>query len=210
MSFYECLASNPNKVLYDVDFKDVYVDTLNGNTPITVQAIAQNNLIKKGLTTVENSGISVTDLFNTKIIKTSTPTDPIKLQSDQGTVTIESGTSNVNIRADDVTGGITLQSSTQQMIAFNTISITANQQVIIQGSGGSQILIDTSGNVTISSGFGGGLSLLSNGGNSRWIFDPSSNSAGNLIFPSAPPVGECVLKINSIDNLMYWDPVIGP
>jgi hypothetical protein len=162
---------------------------------------------------LNDSGLNITDFFGSKSIKPTLSTAGLRLDSDQGNINIKSGTggfSGVFLDADTTSGFINLTSASQQLIAFNNISLSANSQLTIQAGGGAQILITPTGEISIRSAGAQNLSLQSNGGSSSWVFSGSSFSGGNLLFPTAPPVGECVLKVNSIDNLMYWDPVAPP
>lgn len=208
MSFYQALQSNPNSVKYDVEFGDAKVTTVNGQSVISTSGIPVNDILIKGsVNPVEDSGLSVTHAFGQAIIKPINNMESLTLNSTNSSVRVKSDTSSVFIDAEQTTGGINLTAYNQQHIAYGNISLSANGSLTLQAGGGAQIQIDSSGNINILSASGRSLQLSSNAGASNWVFDGTSVSGGNLVFPTSAPVGVCTLKVNSIDGLMYWDPV---
>lgn len=163
-----------------------------------------------GVPVLQDSGLNLSTSFNTVNIKPASSLNSVRLDSDASVSVGSLSTQSISVNADQSVGYIGISSASQQMIAYNTISISANNGVTIQAGGGAQIQISNTGDVTVSCASGGKLELLSNGGSGRYIMDASTNTAGNIVFPTVPPVGDCVLKCDSVDGLMYWEPVAPP
>lgn len=203
------LSGEGNKILR-VNALGTGIDAISGPDAIGFGATLDIPVFSGTTPVLTDSNVSISHAFGQAIIKPTNNMESLTLNSTDGAVRVKSDTSSVFIDADQTTGGVTLTSYNQQHIAYGNISLSANGQITIQAGGGTQILLDSFGNVSISPANGGKLELKANGGSSNWVFDGASTSGGNLVFPTSAPVGECVLKVNSIDNLMYWDPVIGP
>jgi hypothetical protein len=205
------LSAQANKIL-KVNSLGTSIEAINGADAVGTGVVGDIAVFSGSTPVLGDSGVAITDFFGSKRIKPTLSTTGLRLESDQSNVFIKSGTgfSSVFLDADQTSGNINLTSASQQLIAYNNISLSANGQLTIQAGGGAQILITPTGEISIRSAGAQNLSLQSNGGSSSWVFGGSSFSGGNLLFPTAPPVGECVLKVNSIDNLMYWDPVAPP
>jgi len=204
MSFVNCLISNPNKVLYNVEFNnidtnsatitgDLQVNTIDGlayppaSLPLTIPL---NHVVtgNGGLPPYANdSGLKVTTAFNNVSVEPSSNLDTLSLTSQ---------TSGFNINFPN--GQLNKQGLSEHSVLFNDFSISANNGGTVNGAGGQAINWSNTG-IDIITQTGCSLRLFINGMTLQ--FQPAST--GNYYFPLTDGVAGQSLKTDGSGNL-YW------
>lgn len=200
MSFYEVLTNNPNRVKYDVTFKDAEVDTVNGQTPVNIASIPTNDIVIKGTNPIlADSQVNITHAFGQAILQPTNLSEAMTVKSTNGAMTVKSDTGSVFINADTVSGSVNMQSASNQIVCFNMASISANNGVVIQGAGGHQISQNVT-DTTITTA--GNTPLIFNVGGSM-IFRFQNGSTGSYYFPLTDGVAGQSLKTDG-NGVLYW------
>ena len=151
-----------------------------------------------GVPVLQDSGLNISTTFNTVNIKPASNLNSVRLDSDLGVNIGSSITPSTLIDADHATGNISITSASQQMIAFNTITISGNNGVSISGAGGQSMALSNTG-IDVTTQPGAGLRLFVNGMTIQ--FQPGST--GNYLWPLTDGLNGAVLTTDG-NGVLSW------
>jgi hypothetical protein len=152
---------------------------------------------------LNDSNINIdTPFLGNKVIKTSTPTDNLALQSDQGAVSLNAPNGNIFLNANTSSGNIDMYAVNMQMISYGNISLSGNGGLTLQAGGGAQIKINNDGSIEINAPSGFPITINGNGGADKWIFSGVA-SGGSYTMPLFGGAPGSVLTNDGSGNLSW-------
>lgn len=143
-----------------------------------------------------DSGMSIVSSLNTLEIKPQSAANNLKLSS-EGRVIVQA---NNNINLVSATANINNTSESFSVIAYNTIQLGANNQLIIQ-IGANQVIVTPTA-VEINSGAGIGLKISNNNAADVWNFSGSA-TGGSYTMPTTGGLNGSVLTNDGFGGLSW-------